>query len=87
MARNDDVQDERYVVVPWMARNDDVQDERLALKFPAKAKYLHPCKQYRGAMAILRHPCLHGISASMHVDGKERRYFIPTPLQSADKTS
>jgi hypothetical protein len=22
------VQDERYVVVPWMAMNDDVQDER-----------------------------------------------------------
>jgi len=21
------VQDERYVVLPWMARNDDVQDE------------------------------------------------------------
>jgi hypothetical protein len=22
------VQDERYVLVPWMAKNDDVQDER-----------------------------------------------------------
>jgi hypothetical protein len=22
------VQDERYVVLPWMAKNDDVQDER-----------------------------------------------------------
>jgi len=28
MAKNDDVQDERYVVLPWMAKNDDVQDER-----------------------------------------------------------
>jgi hypothetical protein len=28
MARNDDVQDERYVEMPWMARNDDVQDEQ-----------------------------------------------------------
>jgi hypothetical protein len=26
-----DVQDERYVVMPWMARNDDVQDERYAV--------------------------------------------------------
>jgi len=26
MARNGDVQDERYAVVPWMAKNGDVHD-------------------------------------------------------------
>jgi hypothetical protein len=28
MAKNGDVHDERYVVVPWMAKNGDVHDER-----------------------------------------------------------
>jgi len=28
MAKSDDVQDERYVAMPWMAKSDDVQDEQ-----------------------------------------------------------
>jgi hypothetical protein len=32
------VQDERYVVLPWMAKNDDVQDERyVVLPWMAKS--------------------------------------------------
>ncbi|NQY34160.1 MAG: hypothetical protein HRT37_04145 [Alteromonadaceae bacterium] len=39
MAKSDDVQDERYVAVPWMAKSDDVQDERyVAVPWMAKRR-------------------------------------------------
>ena len=36
---------------------------------------VHPCTSTVccGAMAVLRHPCLHCISTSVYVDGKEQR--------------
>ncbi len=71
MAKSDDVQDERYVVVPWMAKSDDVQDGLSQAPAFQGIRTSRTSTVCHGHMAALRHPCLRGISASMHVDVKE----------------
>ena len=56
MAKNDDVQEERYVMVPWMGKNDDAQEERLAFLFLTKAKYQLSCRKSYDVMTVLRYP-------------------------------
>jgi len=66
MAKSNNVHD--YRDVGGSAKQDArAEDERSAFMFRTKAKYHHPWRQWCGAMAVPRHPCLHCISASMHV--------------------
>jgi aromatic ring-cleaving dioxygenase len=78
------VQDERYVMVPWMAKNDDVQAVLSHPWLHGISASMHVDEQYvmvpwmaknDDIQAVLSHPWLHGISASMHVD---ERYVAAT---------